>query len=81
MRARTTSRSPVLRLLLVGLALVLVNLHIALRRFITLMAAPAGLPTTIPFSLDRLADLVRQVVQALLGGQRLLRFRQAVAVS
>jgi putative transposase len=80
-RARTTSRSPVLRLLLVGLAWILVNLHVALRRLTTLLEAPSGLPTAIPFSLDRLVDLIRQVVQTLLGGQRTLRFRQTVAVS
>ena len=32
LRARTTSRSPVFRLLLVGLAFILVNLYITLRR-------------------------------------------------
>lgn len=80
-RARTTSRSPVLRLLLVGLALILVNLHVALRRLTTLLEAPAGAPTAIPFSLDRLADLIHQVVQSRLGRPRTLRFRQSVAVS
>jgi putative transposase len=80
-RARTTSRSPILRLLLVGLALILVNLHVALRRLITLVEAHSALPTAIPFSLDRLADLIRQVVQTWLGGLRTLRFRQTVAVS
>lgn len=80
-RARTTSRSPALRLLLVGLALILVNLHIALRQLTTLIAVPSGVPTAVPFSLDRLADLIRHVVQSLLGGQRTLRFRQSVAVS
>jgi hypothetical protein len=80
-RARTASRSPVLRLLLVGLALILVNLHVALRRLTTLLDVPAGAPTAIPFSLDRLADLIRQVVQTIMGGQRALRFRQTVAVS
>lgn len=80
-RARTTSRSPVLRLLLVGMALILVNLHIALRRLTTLLEAPAGVPTAIPFSLDRLADVIRQVVWSALGGPRRLRFRQSVAVS
>ncbi len=59
------SRSPVLRLL-VGLALILVNLHIALRRLISLLEVPSGAPTAVPFSLDRLADLIRQVGQAFL---------------
>jgi putative transposase len=80
-RARTTSRSPVLRLLLVGLAVILVNLHVALRRLTTLLDAPAGAPTAIPFSLDRLADLIRHVVQSLIGGQRSLCFRHFVTVS
>jgi putative transposase len=80
-RARTSSRSPVLRLLLVGLALILVNLYVALRRLTILLEAPAGAPTAIPFSLDRLADLIRQVVQSLIGGQRSLCFRQFVTIS
>lgn len=80
-RARTASRNPVLRLLLVGLALILVNLHVALRRLITLLEVPTGLPTAIPFSLDRLADVIRQAVWSALGGPRRLRFRQSVAVS
>lgn len=80
-RARTTSRSPVLRLLLVGLALIVVNLHVALRRLTNLLEAPAGVPTAIPFSLDRLADVIRQVVWSALGGQRWLRFRQSVTIS
>lgn len=80
-RARTASRNPVLRLLLVGLALILVNLHVALRRLITLLEGPTGWPTAIPFSLDRLADVIRQVVWSALGGPRRLRFRQSVAVS
>jgi hypothetical protein len=82
-RARTTSRNPVLRLLLVGLALILVNLaqRVALRRLTTLLEAPASTPTAIPFSLDRLADLIRQVIWTALGGQRPLRFRQSFGIS
>lgn len=70
-----------LRLLLVGLAVILVNLYVALRRLTTLLKAPAGTPTAIPFSLDRLADLIRQVVQSIFGSYRALRFHQSVAVS
>lgn len=80
-RARTTSRSPVLRLLLVGLALILVNLHVALRRLTILLEVPTSTPTAIPFSLDRLADLIRQVVQSIFGSYRALRFRQSVVFS
>ena len=84
-RARTSSTSPVLRLLLVGLALILVNLYVALRQACTLHVAHPTLPqadqTPIAFWLDRLADLVRQTIETALGGQSTLFFRQPVTFS
>lgn len=80
-RARTTSRSPELRLLWVGLALILINLHVALRHCTHLLAVATNTPTAIPFSLARLADLIRLGVLSLLGGPWTFRCRQSVAVS
>lgn len=84
-RARTSSSSPVLRLLLVGLALILVNLYVALRQACTLrlahLTAPPAAHTPIAFWLDRLADLVRQTIEIALGGQSTLFFRQPVTFS
>jgi putative transposase len=61
-RARTASRSPVLRLLLVGLALILVNLYVALR---TALARPSDRPAPRAagwFSLPRLRLLLGRAV-------------------
>lgn len=63
-RARTTSRNPALRLLLVGLAFILVNLYVALRT--PLMTWPTKSPTTTRrfwFSLRRLAFLIGRAVE------------------
>jgi len=84
-RARTCSPSPVLRLLLVGLALILVNLYVALRQACTLRlahpTAPHAATPDIAFWLDRLADLLRQTIQTALGGPATLFFRQPVTFS
>lgn len=81
LRARTTSRSPVLRLLLVGLALILVNLHITLRRALRVQAVPTSRTTGHSFSLDRLATALRQAIEALFGLQGPLICRQPIAIS
>lgn len=81
LRARTTSPSPVLRLLLVGLALVLVNLYVALRRICSLTAGPLDAAASVAFTIDRLAELIDQGVQAVLGRHRVLVFRQALTFS
>lgn len=81
-RARTTSRNPVLRLLLVGLAFVLVNLYITLRRAFVVGASPEADPATdLRLSLDRMAAAFRQAVERLLGSHRSLRCRHPVTVS
>jgi putative transposase len=84
-RARTSSRSPVLRLLLVGLALVLVNLDVTLRRAGQLVrctpAQPAQPQTAGPVWLERLATLIRQTIEANLGGPLAVRLHQPVSFS
>lgn len=81
-RARTTSRNPVWRLLLVGLAFILVNLYITLRHASILDASPrADLTTGLFLSLDRLAAAFRQAVERRLGSHRSLHCRHPVTVS
>ena len=80
LRARTTSRSPVFRLLLVGLAFILVNLYITLRRALVVGSL---LPTDpgLALSVDRMAAALRQAIELLLGSHRSLLCRQPVTVS
>jgi len=84
-RARTTSRSPVLRLLLVGLALVLVNLYVALRRacsvLVELTPERQVLTGQTEIWLDRLIHLIRHTVAANLGGSHVLLIQQPIAFS
>ena len=82
LRARTTSRNPVWRLLLVGLAFILVNLYITLRRTFVVGASTDYHPTTnLPISIDRLATALRQAVELLLGSQPALICRQPAVLS
>ena len=70
LRAGTTSRNPVWRLLWVGLAFILVNLYITLRR--TLVASTSSdynLAARLSLSLERLATVFRQAIELLLGSQ------------
>jgi len=71
-----------LRLLLVGLAFILVNLYIPLRRAFVLGASPeANSKTNLPLSLDRMATVLRQAVELLLGSHHSLLCRQPIAIS
>jgi len=68
-RARTTSRHPGLRLLLVGLALLNLNAHMALRQvWLTVRHAERGHRVyRVWLTLHRLARLLVQVIEHLLG--------------
>jgi putative transposase len=81
LRARTTSRSPVLRLLLVGLAFILVNLYLTLRRAFAVEADPTLPGTSLPVSLDRLAAALRLAIEAVLGSLGSWLCRQPVVIS
>lgn len=81
LRARTTSRHPVLRLLLVGLAFILVNLYVTLRRAFAVAADPTLPGTRLPVSLDRLASALRLAIEAVLGSLGSWRCRQPVVIS
>ena len=58
LRARTSSRSPGLRLLLLGLALLLINLYVALRQSLRSRPTPARNRRRVWLSLKRLAHAV-----------------------
>jgi len=81
LRARTTSRSPVLRLLLVGLAFILVNLYIALRRAFTTQAAVPQPVTHSLVSLDCLATTFRHAIETVLGLPTRWLCRQPIRIS
>ena len=84
-RARTSSRSPALRLLFVGLALILVQFYVALRRACALLltdpARPLASARPVPLWLDRWADLIRHTIQAALGGPLTVLVREPIPLS
>lgn len=65
-RARTTSRSPVLRLLLLGLALILVNLYVAWRQIAQSFAANAPGAKRLTLTLPRFAARLARAIERLL---------------
>lgn len=82
LRARTTSRNPVWRLLLVGLAFILVNLYITLRRAFSVgPLSNNNSAAHLPVSLERMATAFRQAVELLLGSQPALLCQQLAVLS
>jgi putative transposase len=81
LRARTTSRSPVLRLLLVGLAFILTNLYITLRRAFTVNAHLTLPRLALEVSLDRLAAALRLAIESVFGSLGSWRCRQPAVIS
>jgi IS4 transposase len=65
-RARTASRNPVVRLLLVGLAFVIFNLYIAIRQHLAIcLKNPVASPSKCWLTLRRLVRLIAQAVEKL----------------
>jgi len=65
-RARTTSRNPVIRLLLVGLAFVMFNLYIANRQHIAICLKNSAKPfSKFWLTLRRLARMIAHAVENL----------------
>jgi putative transposase len=62
-RARTSSRSPSLRLLLIGLALILVNLYVLLRA----MLSNNPIRSRVWLSLQRMTAFIARAIEALFG--------------
>jgi hypothetical protein len=81
-RARTSSRHPVLRLLLVGLAFVLFNLYIALRQSLSsALKPPTQLPKRFWLSLRRLALLLGRAIERLSGTTQVIQHQPCSTLS
>ena len=80
-RARTTTRNPAIRLLLVGLAFILVNLYVALRD--CLMTRPSDPATWARcwLSLRRLAFLIGRAIEQQLGVTVVVQHRYSDVLS
>ena len=81
-RARTSTRNPVIRLLLVGLAFVLFNLYIALRQNLaSALKRPLESPKRFWLSLRRLALLLGRTIERLCGITTVLQLQSCFALS
>jgi hypothetical protein len=81
-RARTSTRNPVVRLLLVGLAFVLFNLYIALRQALTsALKQPLESPRRFWLSLRRLALMLGRTIERLWGIADVLQHQPCFAFS
>jgi len=81
-RARTSTRNPVIRLLLVGLAFVLFNLYISLRQNLSsALKQPLQLPKHFWLSLRRLALLLGRAIERVWGITEVLQHQPCFALS
>ena len=81
-RARTSTRNPVLRLLLVGLAFVLFNLYITLRQNLTsALKQPLQLPKRFWLSLRRLALLLGRAIEHFWGTTEIIQLQPCRTLS
>ena len=81
-RARTSTRNPVIRLLLVGLAFVLFNLYITLRQNLSsALKQPLHLPKRFWLSLRRLALLLGHAIERLWAITEVLQYQPCFALS
>lgn len=80
-RARTSSTSPALRFLFIGLALILVNLYVALRTCVTTRRYRATQRRVRPATFRCLIFRLRQEIERLLGTCSLKLYRYSLSVS
>jgi hypothetical protein len=81
-RARTSTRNPVVRLLLVGLAFVLFNLYIALRQNLSsALKYPTKSPKHFWLSLRRLAHMLGRAIERLWGIADVFQHQPCFALS
>lgn len=81
-RARTSTRNPAIRLLLVGLAFVLFNLYISLRQNLsTALKYPLELPKRFGLSLRRLAFLLGRAIEHLWNIAEVIVLQPCLALS
>jgi len=81
-RARTSTRNPVIRLFLVGLAFVLFNLYITLRQTLTsALKIPSESPIRFWLSLRHLALLLGRAIERLWGITKVIQLQPCFALS
>ncbi len=81
-RARTSTRNPVIRLLLVGLAFVLFNLYIALRQHLaSTLKTPLESPKRFWLSLRRVAFLLSHAIERLWGTTEIIQHQPCFVLS
>jgi hypothetical protein len=81
-RARTSTRNPVVRLLLVGLAFVLFNLYITLRQNLaSALKTPLESPKRFWLSLRRVAFLLSRAIERLWGTTEIIQHQPCCALS
>jgi len=81
-RARTSTRNPVIRLLLVGLAFVLFNLYISLRQNLSsALKQPLKLPKRFWLSLRRLALLLSRAIERIWGTTEVIQHQPSTILS
>lgn len=81
-RARTSTRNPVVRLLLVGLAFVLFNLYIALRQNLaSALKTPLESPKRFWLSLRRVAFLLSRAIERLWGTTEIIQHQSCFVLS
>ena len=81
-RARTSTRNPVIRLLLVGLAFVLFNLYISLRQNLSsALKQPLQMPRRFWLSLRRLALLLSRAIEHLWGTTEVVQHQPCFPLS
>ena len=80
-RARTASRNPAIRLLLIGLSFILVNLYVTLRE--QLMTRPrVAVTSTRPWlTLHRLALMLGRAIENLFGISEIVQHRHSTVLS
>ncbi len=80
-RARTSSRNATLRLLLVGLALILVNLYVTLRQELSTPRGSGRRGRPTPFTLGRLARLLSRAIEGQLNVRVIEQFHESPCIS
>lgn len=81
-RARTSTRNPVIRLLLVGLAFVFFNLYISLRQTLSsALKQPLQLPKRFWLSLRRLALLLSRAIERFWGTTEVIQLQPCFILS
>jgi len=81
-RAQTSTRNPVIRLLLVGLAFVLFNLYISLRQNLSsALKCPSQVPKRFWLSLRSLALLLSRAIEYLWGSTEVVQHQPCFTLS